>query len=119
MTKLINVCVFFNDRNAVANMLLDMTQEIGQFWSVYKRETDFDFAWEDENNHDEMEHRLDIFVKFRTDENVEMYGLMYRVLRTLAEKYDEAGKIGSYVSMVADDMEFEDAVMDSGWSEAN
>ena len=100
-------------------MLLDMTQEIGQFWSVYKKETDFDFAWDDENNHEEMEHRLDIFVKFRSDEGVEMHGLMYRVLRNLTEKYDEDGKIGSYVTMVADDMEFEDAVMEFGSTEAN
>jgi len=110
--KFISIDCFFNNQSEVGLMILELTKELGKFWTEDEKELTFQTDWNDVND-SEFDHRVNVFVKFQSDEDVQMFKKLYKSVRSVTDRF-ESDDFGPYVQMVTDeewDSDFEDEVM--------
>ncbi len=100
--------VYYNNPNELGLVLVKLTNELGSFWTEYKKQIVFEFDYNDLNESD-SDYRVNVFFKFNSDEDVDMFRKLYRTVRKVLEGSEN---IGSYTTMVSEeDPELEDEVM--------
>lgn len=103
--------VYYNNPSDLGLVLVKLTSGLGSFWTDHRKEVEYQFEYNDENNHDDYEFRTNVYVRFKTDEGVEMYRELYLKIRDIIEGTPNVGSSTMMVCNAGEDYEFEDEVM--------
>lgn len=103
--------VYYNNSSDLGTVLVNLTSGLSSFWTEHRKEIDYQFEYNDENNHDDYEFRTNVYIRFKSDEETEMYRELYLKVRDIIEGTPNVGSSTMMVCNEGLDYEFEDKVM--------